>query len=153
MLEVTETRLEPQPAVVIRAKARGDALGPVMSELLPAVLAFVQASPANPAGPPFCRYLSMGGGEWEFECGMAVTQPIKGRDRVEPVELPGGAAITTVHVGPYDTLGQSWDALGAWLAEQGKVGGGAPWELYLTDPGEVTNPADWRTQLVMPLGS
>ena len=153
MLEVEETRLTPQPAVVIRAKARADALGPVMGELLPAVLAFVQSSEAEPAGPPFCRYLSMGGEEWEFECGMAVTRPVEGRDRFEAAELPGGDAVTTTHVGPYDTLGQSWDALGAWLAEQGKVGGGAPWELYLTDPGEVRNPAEWRTQLVMPLGS
>ncbi len=153
MLEVTETRLAPQPAVVIREKARGDALGPVMSELFPAVLAFVQAGPADPAGPPFCRYLSMGGPEWEFECGMTVTRPVEGRGRVEAVELPGGDAATTTHVGPYDTLGQSWDALGAWLAEQGKVGGGAPWELYLTDPGEVPDPAQWRTELVMPLGS
>ena len=153
MPEIEERQLTPQPAVVIRATARADALGPVMGELLPAVLAFVQSSAADPAGPPFCRYLSMEGEEWEFECGMAVTERVEGRGRFETVELPGGGAATLMHIGPYETLGQSWDALGAWVMEQGKAGGGAPWELYLTDPGEVTNPAEWRTELVMPLGS
>ena len=153
MLEVEEKRLETQSAVIVRATARADAMGPVMGELLPAVFAFVQASDANPAGPPFSRYLSMEGPEWEFECGMAVNGPVEAKGRFEVVELPGGDVVTTTHVGPYDTLGQSWDALGGWLAEQGKVGGGPPWELYLTDPGEVQNPAEWRTELVMPLGS
>ena len=152
-MNVEEKRIDPQAAVVIRTKARADAMGPAMAELLPAVFAFVQASAAEPAGPPFTRYLSMGGEEWEFECGMAVTEPVAGEGRVEATELPGGAVATTVHVGPYETLGQSWDALGAWVVEQGRAGGAAPWELYLTDPGEVPNPAEWRTELVMPLGS
>ena len=39
------------------------------------------------------------------------------------------------------------------LAEQGRVAEGAPWELYHTDPGEVTDPAQSRTELVMLLGS
>ena len=153
MLEVQEKRLDPQPVVVIRATAPANGFGPVMSELLSAVLAFVQASPAEPAGSPFCRYLSMTGEEWEFECGVAVTQPVPGEGRVEACELPGGDAITTLHVGPYETLGQSWGALQGWLAEQGRVAGDAPWELYHTDPGAVTDPAQWRTELVMLLES
>lgn len=153
MLEITEKRLGPQPAVVIRAKAGADAMGPVMSELLPAVLAFVQASAAAPAGPPFARYLSMEGEEWEFECGVAVTEAVAGEGRVGAVELPGGQAATTMHVGPYHTLGESWNALRGWVVEQGKSGGEAPWELYWTDPNTAPNPEEWRTELVMPLGS
>ncbi len=153
MLEVTEKQIEAQPAAVIRTKARQQDLGPVMDELFPAVLAFIQASGAQPAGPPFCRYLSIGGEEWEIECGMAVTEPVAGEGRVEAAELPGGAALSTMHVGPYETLGQSWDALDRWVKEEGKIPGGAAWELYVTDPAVVTDPAECRTELVMPLGS
>ena len=39
------------------------------------------------------------------------------------------------------------------LEVQGRVAEGAPWELYHTDPGEATDPAQWRTELVMLLGS
>ena len=153
MLEVTEKQIEAQPAAVIRTKARQQDLGPVMDELFPLVLAFVLESPAAPAGPPFCRYLSIGGEEWEIECGMAVTEPLTGKGRVEAAELPGGAVLSTMHVGPYETLGQSWDALDRWVKQEGKVPGGAAWELYVTDPAVVTDPAECRTELVMPLGS
>ena len=142
MLEVEQKRLESQPAVVIRAKARQEALGPVMDELFPAVLAFVVASPAAPAGPPFCRYLSMAEEEWEFECGIAVSEAVAGEGRFEAPELPGGEVLATMHVGPYETLGQSWDALDRWVKEQGVVPGGAAWELYVTDPNEVTDAAE-----------
>ncbi len=150
-MDVEEKRLEPQPAVVIRTKARADALGPAMGELFPAVLGFVLASPAEPAGPPFCRYLSMGGEEWEIECGMAVSEAVAGAGRVESTELPGGTAVTTMHVGPYETLGQSWEALQGWVARNGKAGAAAPWEVYWTDPGEVQDPAQWRTEIVIPV--
>lgn len=150
-MDVEEKRLEAQPAVVIRTKARADAMGPVMSELFPAVLAFVQASAAEPAGPPFCRYLSMGGEEWEIACGIPVTEAVAGEGRVEATELPGGNVLAAMHVGPYETLGQSWDALNGWVRERGRVPGGAAWEVYWTDPGEVADAAEWRTELVMPL--
>ena len=153
MLEVTEKQIEAQPAAVIRTKARQPDLGPVMDELFPLVLAFIQASGAQPAGPPFCRYLSMGSEEWEIEPGVPVTEPVAGEGRVEAAELPGGAVLSTMHVGPYETLGQSWDALDRWVKQEGKVPGGAAWELYVTDPAVVTDPAECRTELVMPLGS
>ncbi len=153
MPEVTEKQIEAQPAAVIRTKARQPELGPVMDELFAAVLAFIQASGAQPAGPPFCRYLSIGSEEWEIECGMPVTEPVTGEGRVEAAELPGGAVLSTMHVGPYETLGQSWDALDRWVKKEGKIPGGAAWELYVTDPAVVTDPAECRTELVMPLGS
>ncbi len=150
-MDVQEKRLEPQPAVVIRTKARADALGPAMGELFPAVLGFVLASPAEPEGPPFCRYLAMDGEEWEIECGMAVSEAVAGEGRIEATELPGGAAVTTMHVGPYETLGQSWEVLQGWVAQNGKAAAAAPWEVYWTDPGEVQDPAQWRTEIVIPV--
>jgi hypothetical protein len=31
--------------------------------------------------------------------------------------------------------------------------GGAPWETYLTDPADLPDPADWRTEVCWPLAS
>ena len=150
-MDVEEKRLEPQPAVVIRATASQEDLGPLMGELFPAVLGFVLASPAEPAGPPFCRYLNMGGEAWAIECGMAVSEAVAGVGRVEATELPGGAAVTAMHVGPYETLAQSWEELQEWVAQNGKAASAAPWEIYWTDPGEVQDAAQWRTEIVIPV--
>lgn len=107
MLEVKETRLVAQPTVVIRAKVHPDQLGSVMSKLFPVVMAFVQDSGAEPAGPPFSRYLCVNGNdeEWDIACGIPVSRPLTGAGQVEASELPGGAVVTTVHRGRYETLG------------------------------------------------
>jgi len=151
MLNVKETRLVTQPTVVVRAKVHPEQLAPVMSKLFPAVTAFVQASEAEPAGPPFSRYFSMRDEKWEIACGMAVSQPLTGAGQVEASELPGGAAVTTIHRGRYEALGESWAALQHWIKDNGKVPGEAPWELYWTDPGKVKDPAEWRTEIVIPV--
>ena len=155
MLDVKETRLVAQPAVVIRAKVHPDQLGPVMGKLFPVVMAFVEDSAAEPAGPPFSRYLCINGNdeEWDIACGIPVSQPLTGAGQVEAGELPGGAAVTTVHRGRYETLGASWAALQRWVQDNGKVPGEPPWEIYWTDPGEVKDPAEWRTEIVIPVQS
>ncbi len=153
MLEVKETRLVAQPTVVIRAKVHPDQLGPVMSKLFPVVMAFVQDSVAEPAGPPFSRYLCINGNdeEWDIACGIPVSRPLTGAGQVEASELPGGAAVTTMHRGRYETLGASWAALQRWVKDNGKAPGEPPWEIYRTDPREVKDPAEWRTEIVIPV--
>ena len=151
MLEVKETRLVAQPTVVVRAKVHPERLAPVMGKLFPEVMAFVQASAAEPAGPPFSRYLCMKEEEWEIACGIGVSRPLPGDGQVEASELPGGAAVTTMHRGRYEALGASWAALQRWVEDNGKVPTEAPWELYWTDPGTVKDPAEWRTEIVIPV--
>ena len=56
-----------------------------------------------------------------------------------------------VHAGPYEQLADTNAAIERWIEEQGFVVGGAPWEWYVTDPGEYPNPADWRTEVYWPL--
>ena len=38
-------------------------------------------------------------------------------------------------MGPYDALRQTWAALTEWMSSQGLQPAGAPWEVYVTDPG------------------
>jgi AraC family transcriptional regulator len=65
--------------------------------------------------------------------------------------LPGGPAAVTMHVGPYDTLTEAYAALEQWIADQGLAPAGAPWECYRTDPGEVPDPKDWKTEVFWPV--
>ena len=50
----------------------------------------------------------------------------------------------------YQGLSQTYPALQAWIAEQGRSIGGAPWESYVDDPTEVSE-ADLRTEVCWPL--
>ena len=46
------------------------------------------------------------------------------------VETPAGEVARTVHVGPYDRLGDAHAAIHAWCAAHGRTIGPASWETY-----------------------
>jgi AraC family transcriptional regulator len=70
---------------------------------------------------------------------------------MQPGTLAAGPVAFAVHMGPYDQLSQTNVAIEQWIEEQGYSVGGAPWESYVTDPGETPNPTDWRTEIFWPL--
>lgn len=65
--------------------------------------------------------------------------------------LPGRDAVVTIHAGPYESLGDTHIALDRWMSDSGLTAAGGPWEIYLTDPGEVPDQDDWQTKIVWPL--
>jgi AraC family transcriptional regulator len=58
---------------------------------------------------------------------------------------------TLPHSPYYDGLNEANAAVYAWIQEQGLVVAGPPWEVYVTDPGEVPDPQDWRTEIFWPV--
>jgi effector-binding domain-containing protein len=56
----------------------------------------------------------------------------------------------TLHIGPYAGLVAAMDALRDWMKANGREPGGAPWELYVSDPDEVPA-SELRTEVYFPL--
>ncbi len=52
--------------------------------------------------------------------------------------------MEALHIGPYDTLSQTYGELMQWARDQGLRPGSDMWEQYLTDPGVDPDPATWR---------
>jgi len=61
--------------------------------------------------------------------------------------LPGGRVIHTMHVGPYDTLADTYGELLAWAADEGLTLAEGMWEVNLSDPDTEPDPAAWRTEV------
>ena len=112
---------------------------------------YVQQSGQAPAGMPFAIYHEMHGGTVDLECGMPVASPLDGTDRIRAGELPSGKAATVTHTGHYEQLRHTWEALTAWMKSEGLEPAGAPWEVYVTDPGREPDPAKWRTDIFFPV--
>ena len=87
----------------------------------------------------------------DLECATPVASPMARAGRVQAGELPAGIAATVTHIGPYDTLSQTWAALMAWMKSQSLEGAGAPWEVYVTDPGPEPDQSRWRTDIFFPV--
>ena len=117
--EFETKHIDTQPILSIRASTAMDKIGEAMGPLFGEVYGCIQQSGQEPAGMPFAIYHSMDGGMVDFECGMPVASPMEGVGRVQAGELPAGTVATVTHMGPYDALRQTWEALMEWMRSQG----------------------------------
>lgn len=150
-MEVKE--ISAQPFVGIKASTTPDNVGATLGEILPEVWNYVTEKGLTPSGPPITRYFTYTDTTVDLEAIAPVSAPVEvdGGGRIKSGELPGGRAATTVHVGPYETISDSYDALHEWIGEQGLEAIGACWEVYLTDPTEVSDPSQIRTEIFWPV--
>ena len=152
MKQEFQTKLiDTQPVLSIRATATMDKIGEVMGPLFGEVYGCIQQSGQEPAGMPFAIYHSMDGDMVDFECGIPTVSPMESVGRAQAGGLPGGTVATVTHMGPYDALRQTWAALTEWMSSQGLQPAGAPWEVYVTDPGGEPDQSKWRTDIFFPV--
>ncbi|MBN1241018.1 MAG: GyrI-like domain-containing protein [Gammaproteobacteria bacterium] len=148
---IERRELTAQPMLFIRRRVEREAIAQAIGECLGRIAAHCQQAGLAFAGPPFARYPAAGPGLVTIEIGMPLAAAAAGDGEIEAGELQGGPAAFAVHAGPYDRLGETYTALERWIEERGARPGGAPWESYVTDPGEVPDPEDWRTEVYWPV--
>jgi effector-binding domain-containing protein len=119
--------------------------------VLPAIFGYLGAQGIKPASPPFARFHGGKPGDWDMEAGVCVPAPIAGDGRVTAGELPEGRAVVAWHVGPFDGLPAAWMRLRDAAVAEGLESSGGPWEVYWSDPAEVKDPSELRTELVYPI--
>jgi effector-binding domain-containing protein len=91
------------------------------------------------------RYLSWAATA-ELEIGFEVEEPVQG---LEVTRVGGGPAAVALHIGPYDQLAAVTGEVAEWVGAHGELAG-APYEVYLNDPGQVP-PDELRTEVVWPI--
>ena len=134
-------------AAVVRIDGRVEEMPRLMGEAFGLTAEAITMSGATIAGPPFARYYGFGE-RVEAEAGFPFTGVLVDTDRVHEIVLPAGRAVTTTHTGPYDQLAIAWNRATAWMREHELSATGAPWESYLTGPGE---PGPLITEIYWPL--
>lgn len=99
------------------------------------------------AGPMFSYHHRRPSDTFDFEIGFPVSKAIKEEGRVINSKLPAVKVVRSVYTGPYEGLAQAWPALQKWVRENGHGENGKFWEAYLTNPDEVKDPKDYKTEL------
>lgn len=153
--DISTQHLDPVAIVYQSRTASREEIGGVLAEVLPAVFGWVMENGLTPAGHPFVRYTTMDEAAFGLDAGIPLvaapeTTP-PDESNIVSGELHSGRVATVTHKGSYEGLGDAYQALERWVADNGETTNGAPWEVYLTDPGEVPDPADWLTQVFWPI--
>lgn len=85
------------------------------------------------------------------EAGFPVSKPVEAIADAHSFVLPGGPVVQVVHVGPYETMEETYVELQAWMDQQGLHPAVGMWECYLSDPRTEPDPATRRTKIIWPI--
>lgn len=151
MPEFDITEVPEQPTAVVKAHIPMAQLKDLFDRAYGQVFAAIGKQGVQFAGPPFGYYPSKPAETVEVEVGVPVAGPFQADGDVVPGHLPGGRVVHGMHVGPYENLAQTYEALMAWVTEQGHTLAAGMWESYLSDPQAEPDPATWRTEIFWPL--
>ena len=151
MSDISLLERAPQPTAVVRATIPVSEIPAFLGHAYAAVMQVLASQHIAPKDAPFAYYLKAPTATVELEAGFPIAAQCAPAGEVLPGELPGGTIATTTHVGSYETLVDTYNVLMAWISKQGLVRGEAMWEIYLTDPQQEPDPANWRTQIFWPV--
>jgi effector-binding domain-containing protein len=148
-MDVRIVELQEQPTAALRDQVAMNALPEFFSSAFAAVSAAIEAQRVQPAGPPFALYHGMPTEIVDVEAGFPVSTSVAAVDGVRAGILPACCAVQAMHVGSYDTLGTTYEAVKQRMHEEGLKASDDMWEYYLSD--QSTDPETWRTLVVWPV--
>jgi effector-binding domain-containing protein len=148
-MDVRIVELQEQPTAVIREQVAMTALPEFFGRAFAAVSAAMEAQRVQPAGPPFALYHGMPTEIVDVEAGFPVPTTVAAVNGVRAGMLPECRAVQAMHVGSYDSLSMTYEAVKQRMREDGLSASDDMWEYYLSD--QSTDPATWRTLVVWPV--
>lgn len=130
----------------------------LIAELLPKLYEYAGSKGAQFAGPPVfvCHETAEQAmeadktGTAKVEVAAPIAEKIPETDEIKCYTLPGGKMAKTIHKGPYEQCGPTYEKLFKWLGENGKKITGQTREIYLNDPHEV-GPDELLTEIYVPI--
>ena len=153
VVEVKVETLAGQDYLGSRFSSRIETVGGDVEKALAGLYTKIQAAGAAPSGPPFLIASPPSGGSMTIEVGAPcapVPEPGEGQHRghLEPT-----TAVIALYRGPYAEVGPAYETAFSWAAAHGYRPLGPPREVYLNGPDEVASPADYITQIVVPVAT
>ena len=151
--EVQVKELAAQHAAVVRRHTTAATIGQEICQGFGLLGEAIGRADVPIAGPPFLVMQEVIDevSEGEFELGFPVAAPFEDAGEVRGAELPATTVAWTLHHGPYDEVGPAYHTLTGWIQEHGHEIAGPPREVYLTDPQETPDPADYVTEVQFPI--
>jgi len=137
----------PRLLAAVRRQVR---IGQVPSAWKPAldqVWEFLRRNPGlRTDGHNIFLYHHPGAGEatMTVDFGVQVTRPFAPRGEVALAETPAGKVASALHIGAYERMGETHQAIQAWVAANNVKLAGKSWEIY---EDWTADPANLQTQI------
>ncbi|MFC2113756.1 SRPBCC family protein [Bacteroidota bacterium] len=118
------------------------------------LMTFMGEAKIDMVGAPFSRYIQFSeviGDTIIFESCIPVAEEVKGKGDIYFAEIMPGNIVSAIHFGAYDKIGAVYYAIEDYIKANELECIGAPWEVYLTDPGMEPDTSRWMTEVFYPV--
>ncbi len=139
------------PVVSIRERRPRAELAAFLKGSFGDLFAYLGLLGESPAGPPLVIYHDFGAVQVDAEVCVPTVHQVAASGRIAGRVLAPATVARTAHVGPYEALPAAYGALAHWVEEHGMAAAGPIRERYLEGPGGTTDPAEFRTEIDLPV--
>ncbi len=127
-------------------------IGSAMAELYGQLMQFIQNESLEMQGMPLTEYTSLQAESLGIRCGLPVSADTEITDgNIQIYSTHAGQAVKAVHKGDYKLLSATYTKIEDFMEEKQLEASGNPYEVYITDPGEVADTAEWVTHVFFPI--
>jgi len=151
--EFEYSKIAPMYAMVIKSEGTMDEYATQMGASFGKIMEAIQSQGLQPAGAPFCHYVSFdeATGVTTYLTGIPVMAKGKDTDGVMAKKYPEIKVIQAMHTGPYEELMASYQKFMEHLAANQIETTQEAFEFYYTDPATEPNVMKWKTLIAFPL--
>lgn len=138
--------LAPAPFAFVARTCAMEAVGQTVSESFAALSAAFAAAKAQPAGAPLAHFRPAQGDRINVELGFPISAEAGEALKAAGLEISvtlAGPAMRGLHVGGYEKLRETYDALIAHIRDQGLIPAADMWERYAGEGEALTVEVIW----------
>ncbi len=114
------------------------------------ILQYLEEIGERTEGPAFGAYYNMDMEDLDVEIGFVVPKTIAGKGEIQSGTISAGKQVSYLYKGPYTEMAPVYDAMMAWIGENGHAPTGVSYEYYYNSPAEVPE-NELLTRVVFPL--
>lgn len=127
------------------------AISKEMARMYGELFTALKKSKVELAGAPFALYPSYSETSMDMVCALPVAANAKLPSKYALMTNEGGNAVKAIHKGAYDKLEATHNEIAKFMEFKKLQSNGAPWEVYVTDPGVEKDTAKWITEVYYPV--
>ena len=145
--QVELSNVEPLAVAVVERKSPSAGLSKVIPSACGEVWSLIRAAGIAHSGLNIVIYRGKDSCDvLNLQCGVIVNDSFTDGPTVKCTTTPAGRAVTTVHMGPYDRLGDAYEALQNWCDARHVTRAASSWEIYghwSDDPTQLRTDVFW----------
>lgn len=151
-MEIAETNVKAMNLLYIKTSADNfDQVGQRLGAVYGQMSAFIKELGLKVNGAPMAFY-SAPDYPVQIEAAIAVDKlPPATQGSINTRQSQETQAVVVHYYGPYQLLSKAYDKINAWMKVNNKESNGAPYEVYIGDPGVEKDPYKVQTDIIQPI--